>query len=80
MHELHIVDSIIKNTLDEFTNSGLSRIINLNIKIGKLSGISKESFINCFKICAKNPLLEKANLDIEIIEGKKVYIESFDGE
>ena len=40
MHELHIVDSIIKNTLSEFKKSGLTRIVNLNIKLGKNSGIS----------------------------------------
>ena len=80
MHELHIVDSIIKNTLSEFKKSGLVRIVNLNIKLGKSSGISNENFVECFKMYTKDPLLENVTLNIDMIEGRKVYVESFDGE
>ena len=65
MHEMSIVDSMIKIVLEEWKRQGeKGKVSRINLRIGKLTAIVPETFRFCFDILAKDTVLENAQLEI----------------
>jgi hydrogenase nickel incorporation protein HypA/HybF len=69
MHELSIVMSIIDIANQQLVASGAENIEEIELVIGKLSGIEDASFDFAWNQAIKNTALEKANRIINKIDG-----------
>lgn len=67
MHELTIIDNIIKICIEEGKKHNVSKIIEIRIKIGELSGMVPEYIQYYFNIMSKGTTAENAILNIEKI-------------
>ncbi len=65
MHEMSIVDSMIKIVLEEWKRQGEEgKVSKINLRIGKLTAIIPGTFRFCFDILTKDTILENAQLEI----------------
>lgn len=64
MHELSIAQNIVEIVSQK---AGLRRVSRVKIAIGKLSAVSPEALAFCFDECTRDTLLEKAQLEIEVV-------------
>lgn len=67
LHELTIIDNIIRICVDEAKKHKVSKILEIKIKIGELSGMVPEYIQYYFDIISKGTAAEKALLKIEKI-------------
>ncbi|HUX58469.1 MAG TPA: hydrogenase maturation nickel metallochaperone HypA [Bacteroidales bacterium] len=65
MHELSIVQNIIKIVAIEAKNSGVERVTEVNLEIGQLSGIEFSSLEFAFKNLSPGSVIEGAEIYIE---------------
>ncbi|HSU31250.1 MAG TPA: hydrogenase maturation nickel metallochaperone HypA [Bryobacteraceae bacterium] len=65
MHELSIALSIIEGVEEEMERRGTSRVAAVHLKIGPLSGVSKDALLFSYEIAREGTLLEGARLEIE---------------
>lgn len=68
MHELSIAQSIL--TIAENAAPNHSTITSIGLQIGELSGIEVESLRFALSVIKKDTILEKAELNIEVIRGE----------
>jgi hydrogenase nickel incorporation protein HypA/HybF len=85
MHELSIAQSILQIAEDAAPQNH-AVVTSVGLQIGELSGIEIESLKFALSVIKENTVLEKANLDIEVIKGeaqctdcKKVFPMSYFG-
>jgi hydrogenase nickel insertion protein HypA len=78
MHETHIIQPIIKGIAEHAKEEGARTVSRVHIKVGALTGITKESFRETFRVLAKGTLLENAALEISVFPGTNVQVLSFD--
>lgn len=65
MHELSIVDSLIKQVEEEVGRSGhAGQVTRLQLTIGRLSGVNVDSVRFAFEILAPGTLVENVKVDI----------------
>jgi len=69
MHELSIAMNIIDIAEENLDNSDATRLIEIEIEIGELSGVIPEALEFAMKNAVSNTVLENANVRIEIIKG-----------
>lgn len=67
MHELTIIDNIIKICIEEAKKHNVNKIIEIRIKIGQFSGMVPEYIQFYFNIMSKGTAAENAILNIEKI-------------
>jgi|ERR1017187_853645 hydrogenase nickel incorporation protein HypA/HybF len=70
MHELSIAHSILSIAEKAVPKNDIAVVTGVNLQIGELSGVEIESLKFTFSVIKENTLLEKAELIIDIIEGK----------
>ena len=67
MHELQLTKQIVDIALKHTQESSAQKVVKVILSVGTLSGVVPEALDFCFGICAKNTLLEGADLVIERI-------------
>lgn len=67
MHELAVTQGIIKICNDEANKHKFKRILNINIKVGELSGLIPECISFYFNEISKNTVADGANLKVKKI-------------
>jgi hydrogenase nickel incorporation protein HypA/HybF len=65
VHELSIAQSLIDLACETALREGAYRIAKLNLRIGRLSGVVKESLEFSFELAAEGTPCEGARLEIE---------------
>jgi hydrogenase nickel incorporation protein HypA/HybF len=70
MHELSIAVSIVETVEREVRNAGGSRVDELELEIGKLSGIQLDSLEFVWSSATKNSLLEGISFSVHQIAGQ----------
>lgn len=66
MHELSIVESLIEQVEKELRNSGHEgRVIRLDLRIGRLSGVNPEAVRFAFELLSPDTSVEGAEVEIE---------------
>ncbi|HOH83360.1 MAG TPA: hydrogenase maturation nickel metallochaperone HypA [Bacteroidales bacterium] len=72
MHELSIATSIIEIAEDFARSHQAEKISRIEIEVGQLSGIVKESLVFALELAVKNTVLESAEVVITEIPGKSI--------
>ncbi|WP_179122189.1 hydrogenase maturation nickel metallochaperone HypA [Caloramator quimbayensis] len=67
MHELSIIEGIIKITEEEVKKYEVNRIIQIRLKVGIISGIMPSLLQEYFSIASKGTVVEGAVLKIETV-------------
>ena len=67
MHELAITEGIIDAAVPSAIEAGASKILEVRLKIGELSGVFPESIQECFDVVCKGTIAEGAKLVVERI-------------
>jgi hydrogenase nickel incorporation protein HypA/HybF len=66
VHEVSIVEALVEQVEGEVRRAGHSgRIVQLNVTIGRLSGVNADSFRFAFELLSPGTMLEGAKLAIE---------------
>ncbi len=85
MHELSMMQEVIKILEEQVKTNKVKKVHKVNLKVGKLMSVVPSSLIFCFEILAKDTLMEGATLDIEEVPvkclcqdcGTEFIVESF---
>ncbi|MCR5302989.1 MAG: hydrogenase maturation nickel metallochaperone HypA [Lachnospiraceae bacterium] len=67
MHELSIVEGILEAVIPEVEKYDVSRVNEIRLKVGELSGIVPQCIDEYFRIAAKGTIAEGASIKIEKI-------------
>ena len=67
MHELSIVEGILEAVLPEVRKYPVSRVLEIRLKIGEMSGIVPQCIDEYFRIASKGTIAEDAHIRIEKI-------------
>jgi len=67
MHEVSIIQSVIEIVTKQALDNNLTKINNVSLRIGELSGVMPESLEFAFESCIKGTMLEESTLNMEII-------------
>ena len=67
MHELAITEGIISAAVPEAQKHGASRILEIRLKIGELSGVLPAYIQECFDVVSEGTIAQGARLVIERI-------------
>lgn len=70
MHELSIAMNIVEIAEEEAEKSGASRIMKIELVVGKLSGVVYEALDFALQEAIKNTMLEKAEIKIIQLAGE----------
>lgn len=65
MHELSIIEGIIKISQEEAKKNNVKRIIEIRIKVGEMSGVIPDIMQEYFDIASRGTLVQGAQLKIE---------------
>ncbi len=65
MHELSIAQSLIQQANACASEHGAARVLRLNLRIGRLSGVTQRALLFCFALAAEETLCAGAELAIE---------------
>jgi hydrogenase nickel incorporation protein HypA/HybF len=65
MHELSVALSIIDGVMDESERRGGLQIVAVHLKLGPLSGVSKDALLFSYDLACKDTVLEGSRLVIE---------------
>ncbi|MFC1726355.1 hydrogenase maturation nickel metallochaperone HypA [candidate division KSB1 bacterium] len=64
MHELSIAQNIVNVIEEQLKDETFSRVLTVNIEIGKFSCVSAEALEFCFEAVAKDTILDNSRLAI----------------
>jgi hydrogenase nickel incorporation protein HypA/HybF len=70
MHELSIVQALVKVAEEEMRAAGASRVLALELTLGALSGVVEHYLRAAFPIAVRGTLLEAAELRIVLVQGR----------
>jgi hydrogenase nickel incorporation protein HypA/HybF len=70
MHEYHIVEDIVRRAAEAAAKNGTSRVTEVRLALGELSGLSEESVRFYFDEISRGTALEGARLSIKFINAK----------
>jgi hydrogenase nickel incorporation protein HypA/HybF len=65
MHELAIAASLVESVAASAQAAGAARVTRVFLKLGALSGVSKEALLFCYDVATRDTLLEGSQLVIE---------------
>jgi hydrogenase nickel incorporation protein HypA/HybF len=65
MHELAIAASLVESVAASAQAAGAARVTRVFLKLGALSGVSKEALLFCSDVATRDTLLEGSQLVIE---------------
>ena len=80
MHESHLIEPIVKGVSEHAQKEGASKVSNIKIKVGQLTGVKEDSFKETFKTLAKGTPCEEAELELTFFPGTIIQVISFDVE
>ncbi len=80
MHEFHVVENLIENVVSKTRDSGHKRAVAINISLGKDSHIDEENLKFLLDLKCKETVADAACINVKLVEGKNVFVESIDVE
>ena len=70
MHEMSIVDAIMKTTDQIVKDENLTTVESVTVEIGEMSGVIPQFLTNCWDAMSPETIYENACLNIKTIPGK----------
>lgn len=80
MHEWGITQSVIEKIQKAISSEQLQKVAEIEVFIGKQSGIHTDEFTFCFTTLTKGTILEKTNLKVSATESRLIEIGTIVGE
>jgi len=68
MHELALAESVVKSVLNFAAENGIAAVIAVNIKIGVLQQVSRESLLFSLEALSKGTEIEGARFNLEKVK------------
>ena len=68
MHEVSIIQNVIKIVTDKAIENKLTKVNKVSLKIGELSGVTQECLNFAFEICIIDTMLEGSTLEVEKVD------------
>lgn len=65
MHEISIIQNVVKIVSDSAIENRLTKVTKVSLKIGELCGVTPECLNFAFEICIIDTMLEGSTLEIE---------------
>ena len=78
MHELHLIEPIIKSISEHAEREGAAAVTKIRLKIGELCGIKEESFREIFSLLARGTILENSQIELKFFPGTTIEVLPFD--
>lgn len=78
MHEFHIVDNIMENVLNATKDKEYKKLVSINIMLGQESHIKEENLKQLLEIKFQDLNISQPLINVTIIPGSKVYLDSVD--
>jgi len=72
MHEMSIAVNIVQIAEETARNSGASKINEISLEVGALSGVVKDALEFCFESACKGTMADGAQLDLHYIPARAV--------
>lgn len=70
MHEMSLVEGVRELINDAAAREGFSRVKQVRVEIGELSGVEREAFAFCFDIVMKGGIADGARLEVIATPGR----------
>ncbi len=70
MHEMSLAEGMLQVIEDHARREGFSRVTQVRLEIGRLSGVEPESLRFCFDAVTRGSLAEGADLEILLAPGR----------
>jgi hydrogenase nickel incorporation protein HypA/HybF len=67
MHEVAIMEAAVRMAVDAATSSGAQRVLRLQLRVGRLSGVVPEAMHFAFDIVCRETIAAGASLEIESV-------------
>ena len=80
MHELHLIEPIIKSISEHAQKEGAKIVTKVHLKLGQFTGAKEDSFRETFGVLSKGTILENARLELTSFPCSHVQVLSFDFE
>ena len=74
MHELSLATEVIELVQREAAKQGISRILEIEIEVGDLSGVEADAFQSALELIVKDTILENAVLGLIRTPGKGICL------
>lgn len=72
MHEVSIMESVIKIVLENAEENNMKRVSKITLKIGELSGVMSDALNFAFSCLSKDTITEGADFVIEKVEAMAI--------
>lgn len=80
MHELSITEELLHIINEKALEAGISKVYEINLKIGEFSGIFSDALLFAFEVLSKDTITEGAIVKIEKSNGDELQVLSFEGD
>lgn len=70
MHEMSLVEGVRELIIEAAAREGFSRVKEVRVEIGELSGVEREAFAFCFDVAMKDGIADGARLEIIATPGR----------
>ena len=78
MHEMAIAMALIDQVEKEAREQKARSIAVISVAVGRLSGVDPDALRAVFELASEETLAAGAQLEVELLEGRELYIKSMD--
>ena len=78
MHEMAIAMALIDQVEQAAREQKAQAIASITVAVGRLSGVDPDALRAVFELAAEETLAAGAQLEVEVLEGRELYIKSMD--
>lgn len=78
MHEMAIAMALIDQVEQAAREQKARCIAGISVAVGRLSGVDPDALRAVFELAAEETLAAGARLEVELLEGRELYIKSMD--
>jgi hydrogenase nickel incorporation protein HypA/HybF len=78
MHEMAIAMALIEQVEKAAREQKARSIAVISVAVGRLSGVDPDALRAVFELAAEETLAAGAQLEVELLEGRELYIKSMD--
>jgi len=78
MHEMAIAMALIEQVEKAAREQKARSIAGISVAVGRLSGVDPDALRAVFELASEETLAAGAQLEVELLEGRELYIKSMD--
>lgn len=80
MHEWGLTADVVEEVKKQASKNNISKVTNIQIGLGKKADLSERAFKTCFKVLAKDTVMEKARLTFTVRADHIIIVNTIQGE